>query len=705
MKMKALLPVLLLATSAANAALTNTITVTTLLDENGTGSACSLREAVQAVINRAAFGGCPAGSRTATNVIQLDHGSYALTLGEIVVPAAVTIAGKDSNKPDDVNPYTNAKPVRLRPDDAANGTWIVGKSGSRLFFSSADLTLRDVVLQAAGQVPATDNLGNGGVIYAAASLALDNVQVLGGNATGDGGGIFVTGNEAALTLSNTQIVGNVAAGKGGAAAFQCAPGYVTYPTHMVTISSSYFSANSSTTGAGVLQLCGDSSAAVSVSTFSGNSSAAGFGAITYQMPTGAPMGVLGSVTFSAVTAVANTGYGLALNGIAIAAFSSSVIAFNSAGDCLVGADAITTKSGTFSATQDLATTGCSALFGTATSNVIIPAATSMAGEFSATADYHGGLTKNYLPATGSAYIRDKGDLINTCAQADQRGIGRRSGANCDIGAVERLVLTANDDTITSNVDREAWVDVLANDAFGETDTKPNHWDETKFVVDIVQPTNAKGKCEWDNDKRQMHVFTVTGGVADGGVTPENDPIICTYKVRDVDDGATTPNGYSAVATLEVNIGNAAPIAVADVVVRPVGQSSISFNPLSNDNDKGDGENQPANWATYPIYIASNPSLGVLDLAASASGHCPDWTATNQKICYQPPLKYIASNNLSPFTDSFTYIAYDSDNKASAATTVTLKTDAPDPDKGETGSLDLLGGLAVLLLGLRRLRRL
>ena len=63
MKIKALLPVFLLASSLSQAALQNTITVTTTVDENGTGSACSLREAVQAVISKAAYGGCAAGSR------------------------------------------------------------------------------------------------------------------------------------------------------------------------------------------------------------------------------------------------------------------------------------------------------------------------------------------------------------------------------------------------------------------------------------------------------------------------------------------------------------------------------------------------------------------------------------------------------------------------------------------------------------------
>ena len=56
-----------------------TITVTTTADEYGTGSQCSLREAIQAANQDIAFGGCAAGSGTDT--ISLPAGTYTLTLG------------------------------------------------------------------------------------------------------------------------------------------------------------------------------------------------------------------------------------------------------------------------------------------------------------------------------------------------------------------------------------------------------------------------------------------------------------------------------------------------------------------------------------------------------------------------------------------------------------------------------------------------
>lgn len=691
---KILAPALLLSAGmVVHATLQNVITVTTTADENGGGSACSLREAVQAVINKAAYGGCAPGSNTADNVIQLAHGTYTLTLGQIIVPEAVTIAGKDSNLPDVVNPYTNTKPSRLRPDDAGNGTTIVGTANQRLFQATAALNLRDVVLQSGGgQV--TADAGNGGLVYSSSSLALDNVQLLNGNAAGNGGGIFLVNNGAALSLNLVQMTGNAAQGKGGAIAIQCDAGATPNPVHTVTVNSSYLASNTSVAGAGVLELCGDSNVTLSNSTVAQNTSAAGSAAIAYQVPSGHPgIGSKGVVSLSGITAIDNTNSALALNGISSVDIKGSILAFNSVADCVLGPDAIAVKSGNNSATTDAAASGCTLLFASGTGNQAVTGVV-LTDEFESTADYHGGLTKNYLPALTSAFVLDKGVAIASCGQSDQRELKRRSGDYCDIGAVERLQLTASSDASDSNRNREAFIDVLSNDTFGEAATAPNHWHAT---TPVLLTDTAGGKCSWDADKKQVRVYN------NGDITIEGFPIVCKYRAQDETDvgPVVTPSNET---TITVNIANAAPRAVADTVVRPVGQGSVSINPLANDNDSGDGPNHPTQWATYPIYLASLPSLGVIDKQASVSGHCPDWTATNQKICYQPPLKYVADNSMSPFTDTFTYVAYDQDGKPSAVASVRVETDAPDPDKGETGAFDFAAALTLLLLAGRRLRR-
>src|SRR5947207_72443 len=72
------------------------ITVNTTVDENGTGSACSLREAVTSASNQANFGGCTASGTydgTPTN-ITLPAGTYTLTVGtELSASAPINLTG------------------------------------------------------------------------------------------------------------------------------------------------------------------------------------------------------------------------------------------------------------------------------------------------------------------------------------------------------------------------------------------------------------------------------------------------------------------------------------------------------------------------------------------------------------------------------------------------------------------------------------
>jgi len=56
-----------------------TIVVNTTADEFGSGSDCSLREAIQAANTNSAYGGCPAGSSTESDYIILSAGVYLLT--------------------------------------------------------------------------------------------------------------------------------------------------------------------------------------------------------------------------------------------------------------------------------------------------------------------------------------------------------------------------------------------------------------------------------------------------------------------------------------------------------------------------------------------------------------------------------------------------------------------------------------------------
>lgn len=179
----------LVAALAAAAALPGTAAaatfhVTTTTDQFGTGSACSLREAVTAANTNAAMGGCPRGAGAA-DVIDLPAGIYALTR-----PGAV----EDENVTGDLDVLTT---VTLR--GAGRGRTII------------DARRLDRVLS----------------VSFTGTLTVDRLTITGGLTHGafggpggpsePGGGIYSVG--AALTVSDSEVVGN-RTGDGGAGAAQ-----------------------------------------------------------------------------------------------------------------------------------------------------------------------------------------------------------------------------------------------------------------------------------------------------------------------------------------------------------------------------------------------------------------------------------------------------------------------------------------------------
>lgn len=740
-KLRLLLIGFLLVIVGARAGLINTITVTTVLDEDGSNpSACSLREAVKAVNSRAPYGGCPTGSAFDDNVIQLGAETYQLTLGELDIAGEVKIIGTDSQRAAHdqlVNPLTGKAPRRMRPDfedsDLAigkTGTYIVAGNGSRIFNTTAALTLQDLVLSGNGTVN-----GNGGVIYAGNAVSMDNVVVSGGNVTGltnaagNGGAIFLAGDGSALSLTDVTMRSNAAQNDGGALAMQCSLGVNPYASHTINVLRSLFQGNAAGTGAGAISACGNSFLTISASTFSQNQSATNAGAISYAQSSNVGVGQL---SLSYVTAAEQVGHVLAVSGLSSIAINGSLLAFNaSASDSVCYnpyASAPTpvpmmaaAATGTYNAIGDNSCGGLLAASGNNIDLTSVPFASvlhpiTQAAYPSSPDGPPYGLTDYYLPQTGPSSVVDKGDAFATCTAADQRNISRKSGVACDIGAVELLQVTAGDDDTDSQnkTDRLGVVDVLANDTFSEDEVNgPYQFTDNSASSPTVTVTDDGGlnkdllpRCAW---KTSENVDNPGKLVVDnsGVITPTDSPVTCKYTVTD------TSGQTSAEATVTVNIKNAAPIAVKDTYLRPVGTTSVTFNPLENDNDDGDGkygrvdETNPdsaPDWAPYyPIEIVTQPQLG--EIVGASAGLCPG-SGSSPKTCLNPPLRYVADNNLSPFADSFTYRVYDQDGGASSGVAVTIATDAPDLDHGGgAGSFDLLSGLALSLLGLRRLRKL
>jgi CSLREA domain-containing protein len=155
-----------------------TIVVSTTADENGTGAECSLREAVRAANTNAPVGGCPSGSASLTDAIELRPGRYRLE-----VPRE--------------DPGQNEK-------DALKG--------------DLDIT-QDVAIHGAGRAVTLVD-ANGGVtadrafeIWPRAKVAMSGLTVQGGKTKGYGGGILLTTVE--LTLTGVSVSGNQAVSGGG----------------------------------------------------------------------------------------------------------------------------------------------------------------------------------------------------------------------------------------------------------------------------------------------------------------------------------------------------------------------------------------------------------------------------------------------------------------------------------------------------------
>lgn len=745
--MKPLLILLtLLCSSMAHA--DTTITVNTTADENGSNSsACSLREAIHVINDKAkkAWGGCAAGGVVGGNIIQLDAQTYTLTLGELNVLTDVTISGKDTivtDGDDDVttaielNPYTGKAPYRKPPV-----TIIAAAPNSRIIstFSSigSTLALKDLKLTG-GNALYSSNEGNGGAIYASMSLSLDNVIVEASHAHGVldasvtpnvfrggmGGAIFLSTSSAGLSLSDSTLRSNDAESTGGALAMVCTEN-LDLASHTVSISHSLLALNSSGRGAGAIEACGRTTLSLGISTLSGNASAPGFAAVTYRQT------VSGQGTFTAVNVTAAEQSGgpvFAVKNVSAIALNNSVLINNSGGNCPADTTGASFPNGNYNAIDDHS---CDNLLlpttNSGNANLAVPAG-QFTNELLPLGIQDGWLTAAYLPRTGSQYILNKGNAASECDATDQRNLSRRSGAVCDLGAIERLEPTANDDSGDSRkvAGRVAIIDVLANDVFGEGDLGPNKYaDPVADSAQAVTVVNGGGMvtigtappqsvCIWHDKDDPVEEYRNRLVVNNGGViTPDDQPLSCTYHINVVPNGSSTTTS-SADVTVTATIKNTAPVAVADVYVRPVGQAILTINPVSNDTDVDDSNGGLLDprvdvllsgtvTKVALIHVSTAPQLGKIQ---GNKVNCPDYTSLNPKQCYTMPIQYVADNSQSPFADSFQYSVYDEDDEASNAVTVTIKTDAPDPNKGETGgSLDIAGGLLLGLLGLRRARKL
>jgi CSLREA domain-containing protein len=257
------------ATNAATTALPfATITVNTLVDENGSGANCSLREAITAANTNAAFGGCGAGTGNDTIVFQAGlTGTLTLTAGNGPLATAfsggdLTITGPGANS----LTVSGGNAIRVLNVDLSNNQQVViagltiaqGSAPGNTFQAggitsstgnggTGKLTLNDCIISghaannavAAGisslhnlemnNCTVSNNNGNGtprasGLYHEGPSLLITNSNFADNTSGGSGGGLKIENlGGGTSTITNSTFRNNTAASNGGGMYFEGTP--------------------------------------------------------------------------------------------------------------------------------------------------------------------------------------------------------------------------------------------------------------------------------------------------------------------------------------------------------------------------------------------------------------------------------------------------------------------------------------------------
>ncbi len=220
-----------------------TITVTTSADENGTGAACSLREAIATANTNADTGGCAHSGSFGDDTIVFAAGTNGslinLSNGQLTIGANLTITG-----------------------NGPSNTIVSGQGASRVFVVNGGVTVEmDGLTVRGGSAP----FERGGGIQNFGALTITS-SIVSNNLAFDGGGISSNGT---LTVVNSTFSQNVARlplsgglGDGGG---------ISNKGGTLTVTDSTLSANS---GGGIFN---SGTATVNGSTLSGNSASSGGG--------------------------------------------------------------------------------------------------------------------------------------------------------------------------------------------------------------------------------------------------------------------------------------------------------------------------------------------------------------------------------------------------------------------------------------------
>jgi CSLREA domain-containing protein len=407
--------------SAAYAA---SMSVTTMEDELNLDSDCSLREALFAANNNRAWGGCPAGSGTATDTITLPSGDYVLTL-------------TGNGNPEDEGQFGDLDIKAISSTGAAAGpvvvtgtpfTTIIHGVNDRVFdvLPGANVTIKRLMIRAGSARGLISSTGGGGARNRG-KLKVDTTYFVANDASG--GGAIKNNAGATLTvvkstfLENSAVVGGAIYNEGKATVSQSTlhdnavsgvpsgHGGGIYNSGILKVDNSTIDFNRADGDGGGLENVGTGTATLNNVTMT----------INVADSNGDGVGNGGGISNTGTITVRNTILG------------NNTDVGNEAPDC-----AGTLNSGDYNLIT--ADWGC-VVAGTMIHNL---GGDPLLGPL----DSNGGKTSTRMPFPGSPVL-DAGDPTSpgssgaACLASDQRGVKRpRDGdgngtARCDIGAVER----------------------------------------------------------------------------------------------------------------------------------------------------------------------------------------------------------------------------------------------------------------------------
>lgn len=255
----------------------DTITVTTLVDEDVDNAVCSLREAITAANDDAATNGCVAGN--GDDLIGFSvAGTINLTSDLTFISDGLEIAGPGV---DDLI-IDGQDAFRLFSFEDADGTGLFTLSGLTLTRGASSSgpavnagTGQSVVINDAVLTGNTSTNGGGAISLfgspgSPASLTLERVTISDNEAQGpsSGGAVRVGNNEVTVTITESAFIDNRATHENGNGGGLLALG--TTADVNVSISNSTFDGNQSNDSGAGLKLIGSSSAVVLDSTFTNN---------------------------------------------------------------------------------------------------------------------------------------------------------------------------------------------------------------------------------------------------------------------------------------------------------------------------------------------------------------------------------------------------------------------------------------------------